>query len=134
YVRLWQKADMDSSPDDVSCFGGKQTSPRHCCPYEYTPYTPKRPFGVMLPANGVRAMTLMSFFCRLINGRCAQEPREPERDSHPKTQSTAASSAPYPSPLSPEPRKLSPLRERQGAGVRQIRKTHLAAPTWPADD
>src|SRR5262249_62349552 len=50
----------------------------------------------MLPATGVRTMTLMSFFCRLINGRCAQEPREPESETHPRTQSTAASSEPYP--------------------------------------
>jgi 8-hydroxy-5-deazaflavin:NADPH oxidoreductase len=46
-------------------------------------------------------MTLTSFFCRLINGRCAQEPREAERESYPRTQSTAASSAPYP----PRPRR-----------------------------
>jgi len=74
-------------------------------------------------------MTLMSFFCRLINGRCAQEPREPsailiqkhsQRLHHPRRIRPR---------LSPEPRKLRPLRERQGAGVRQIRKTHLAAPT-----
>ena len=41
-------------------------------------------------------MTLMSFFCRLINGRCNQEPREQERDSYQKVQTTAASSEPYP--------------------------------------
>ena len=41
-------------------------------------------------------MTLMRYFCRLINGRCA--PRELEREPHPRTQSTAASSAPYPPP------------------------------------
>jgi hypothetical protein len=47
-------------------------------------------------------MTLMSFFCRLISGRCAQESREPERESYPRPTHTATSSAPYPPPPPPE--------------------------------
>ena len=30
-------------------------------------------------------MTLASFFCRLINGRCRKETREPEREPYQKT-------------------------------------------------
>jgi 8-hydroxy-5-deazaflavin:NADPH oxidoreductase len=36
-------------------------------------------------------MTLMSFFCRLINGRCAQQ-GQAHLEAHPRTQSTAAPS------------------------------------------
>jgi predicted dinucleotide-binding enzyme len=70
-------------------------------------------------------MTLMSLFCRLINGRCAQEPREPEREPHPRTQSTARSSAPYPPPPPPKAMKIGIIGAGQIGGTLTRRLTEL---------
>jgi hypothetical protein len=53
-------------------------------------------------------MSLMSFFCRLLNGKCAQETREPDRESYPKPQQTAASPARYPPPPDAAPPSRPP--------------------------
>jgi hypothetical protein len=39
-------------------------------------------------------MTLASFFCRLINGRCRKETREPDREPYQKTQPMPAAAQP----------------------------------------
>jgi hypothetical protein len=51
-------------------------------------------------------MTLMSFFCRMLNGKC--DTREPDRESYPKTQATTASPTPPPPPPNTGPRKPPP--------------------------
>jgi hypothetical protein len=53
-------------------------------------------------------MSLMSFFCRLMNGKCAQEPREREGESYPQTPPTASSSAPYPPQPPPRTTQAKP--------------------------
>ena len=47
-------------------------------------------------------MTLMSFFCRMLNGKC-QETREPDREFYPKTQPKTASPPPSPNTTPPNP-------------------------------
>src|SRR5262245_19310119 len=87
----------------------------------------------MLPATGVRTMTLMSFFCRLINGRCAKEPREPESETHPRAQSTAASSVPYPPPPPPRAMKIGIIGAGQIGSTLTRRLTELGHKVFVAN-
>jgi 8-hydroxy-5-deazaflavin:NADPH oxidoreductase len=73
----------------------------------------------------------MSFFCRLINGRCMQEPRESER--YPKTQTTAASSAPYPPPPLPRVMKIGIIGAGQIGGTLTRRLTALGHKVFVAN-
>ena len=76
-------------------------------------------------------MTVMSFFCRLINGWCMQEPRKSER--YPKTQTTAASSAPYPSPPLPRVMKIGIIGAGQIGGTLTRRLTALGHKVFVAN-
>jgi len=78
-------------------------------------------------------MTLMSFFCRLINGRCAQEPREPESETHPRTQSTAASSVPYSPPPPPRAMKIGIIGAGQIGSTLTRRLTELGHKVFVAN-
>jgi predicted dinucleotide-binding enzyme len=78
-------------------------------------------------------MTLMRFFCRLINGRCAQEPREPEREPHSRTQSTARSSAPYPPPRRHRAMKIGIIGAGQIGGTLTRRLTALGHQVFVAN-
>jgi predicted dinucleotide-binding enzyme len=78
-------------------------------------------------------MTLMSFFCRLINGRCAQEPREAERQSYPRTQSTAASSVPYPPPYPTKSMKIGIIGAGQIGSTLTRRFTDLGHKVFVAN-
>ena len=55
-------------------------------------------------------MTIMSFFCRLLNGRCATEPPEPKTRETPKTPSANMTAAASPPP------SVGAIRPREGVG------------------
>ena len=76
-------------------------------------------------------MTVMSFFCRLLNGRCMQEPRESE--GYPKTQTTSASSAPYPPPPPPRVMKIGIIGAGQIGGTLTRRLTALGHKVFVAN-
>jgi len=51
-------------------------------------------------------MTLASFFCRLINGRCRKETHEPDQETYQKTQ---------PMPAAAQPPKTSSVEAQEGS-------------------